>query len=85
MSDKKYTPEELRAQVAKMHPRVGYKDEPTRDEWLLQVGIGAGMLSVAADRIERLENENESFRRRIAQLADWASSLPPSDRRDEHG
>jgi hypothetical protein len=55
MSDKKYTPDELRAHIMKMHPKVGYKDQPTTDEWALQVGIGAGMLSVAADRIEELE------------------------------
>jgi hypothetical protein len=55
MGDAKYMPHALRLQIMKMHPRVGYKDQPTQDEWLLQVGIGAAMLDVAAERIEALE------------------------------
>jgi hypothetical protein len=50
----KYTPDELRAQIDKMWLRQ-YPDGPTDQNWILNVGIGAGMLSVAADRIEALE------------------------------
>jgi hypothetical protein len=49
-----YTPDELRAQINKMWLRQ-YADGPTNQEWILNVGIGAGMLSVAADRIAELE------------------------------
>lgn len=56
----KYTPDELRAQINKMWLR-NYPVGPTDQNWILNVGIGTGMLSVAADRISELE----------AELADW--------------
>jgi hypothetical protein len=54
MSDVRYTPDELRAQLVLMHPGA-YERGINDPGWQLQVGKGAGMLSVAADQIERLE------------------------------
>jgi hypothetical protein len=50
----KFTPDEMRAQVNKMWLRL-YPAGPTDETWILNVGIGAGMLSLAADRIAELE------------------------------
>lgn len=54
MSAPSYTPDQLRAQIDKMWLRR-YPDGPTDETWILNVGIGAGMLSVAANRIAQLE------------------------------
>jgi hypothetical protein len=47
----KYTPNELRAQVPKMHPGV-YPDGRNSDTWLMNVGIGTGMLIMTAKQLE---------------------------------
>jgi len=48
------TSAQLRAQIEKMWLRR-YPDGPTNQEWILNVGIGAGMMWRAAEHIERLE------------------------------
>jgi len=55
-----YTAEVLRAQIPRMHPDA-YEGRIENRDWLLQVGVGAGMLSAAADQIETLQS-------RIAEL-----------------
>jgi len=49
-----YTPEELRAQIPRMHPGAYEGGTDNRDR-LLQVGMGAGMLAAAADQLETLQ------------------------------
>jgi hypothetical protein len=48
------TPRQLREQIGRMWLR-NYPAGPTDQNWLLNVGIGAGMMSRAAGYIEELE------------------------------
>lgn len=50
-----YSPEQLRVQVGKMHP-ASYAKGKESEDWLLNVGKAAGMLSVVADQLEHLRN-----------------------------
>jgi hypothetical protein len=50
-STMKYTPAQLRAQVSLMHP-AAHEGGACSTSHLLSIGLGAGMLSVAADQLQ---------------------------------